>query len=89
VKAADDGTFQFLAVPPGHYEVHFLTRGGKRPGPHKPHRPGHGRHRPAKPGQVVEITVKAMEATHVNWPAQNPVDAEPPEEVEDLDPADA
>ena len=66
------GACRFDGVPPGKYEVHFLTRGG-RPG--HPHMPGHGR-RPHRPGgrkrahPVAEATVAAAGTAHVNWPAR-------------------
>lgn len=76
-----DGSFQFAAVPPGKYEVHFLGHGDRRP--HR-HRHRHPRH-PPRNARVVAITVQAGLATQVSWPAALGAAVEDPEPEADLE----
>jgi hypothetical protein len=91
------GACRFDAVPPGAYEVHFLTSGG-RLHPRHPRRHGHGRHPRHRPGRrqhpprraggrrgphpAVAITV-GPGTTHVNWPARLLAADSGPDEVQD------
>lgn len=75
-----DGAIRFAAVPPGTYEIHFLTRGGPprpRPAPGSPRGPH--RRRPS-----VEVTVQASTITHAQWPARLQAVGEVPDEVQDV-----
>ncbi|MDR3670609.1 MAG: hypothetical protein P4L36_07185 [Holophaga sp.] len=98
-NSGEDGALRVESVPPGSYEVHFLTR--DRPGSH-PHRPPHqprpghprpGHPRPDHPGPDprqrprpnVEITVQAATTCHVNWPARLLSGNPATDEVEDLE----
>jgi hypothetical protein len=81
------GACRFDGVPPGKYEVHFLTRGGGRP--HHRRRPGQGGRPPRHPGggrrarPVAEATVVAGGTAHVSWPARPLAADSGPEAVQD------